>query len=846
MRSYILIITFLLSVFSFSNQLNAQTLVYEKDLNINTYWTKENSPYILMESIMISSEKKLIIDKGVTVMSASSTPTNRGYHRIFIKGKLSINGSPAEPVTIDGLNNFAFRDSEGDMNYTVFNNTTIGILLSTTTFNNVIVKNSEIAITIAGSYLSVNNSKIINNRIGFYIYDLFYPQTKIVDPSRPNTVKINNSSIYNNSQYGIINRATKYIDAKDNWWGSIDGPISTSSEEISDKVFGNIYYKPWKYEDIDIYKNKCCSNVLFIPGMEASRLYKDTNTLWEPNRNADIDKLYMNELGESIDNSIYTKDILDSAFGFKNIYKNLIAMMNGVVAEKTINKWLPFPYDWRMSIEDVVYGNTKVSTTSISLIKTIEGLAKDSKTGKVIIVAHSNGGLVSKLLLKALEEKGESNIVEKVIQIAVPELGTPQALLAMLHGYNQSILGGLFLSKNNSRTFSKNVPGAYGLLPSKEFFNRNSTNIITDVFSNNNNLFIDTYESMKEFLLNNYYSKSITDDINTPLLLNTNLISKSENTHSLIDSWKHSSTTNILSIIGWGLTTPEGIKYEKDKHCKARKAKICSVAFLAKNTYSGDGTVLTNSNSYNSDKTVFFNLKKMNSEMDKKINHANILESTEILNSVKNQISKNILSFDYGKYFTDTVPIDNEKVLTIKVYSPIDIHIYDKLGRHTGIIQNPVIGKDLESYENNINSSYYADFDRIKMIQVPYGDDYEIVLEGNDNGVFSLDIEISEQNNIIASTSFSELPVNPNMNIDLVVPTSTILLASSTVMNIDADGDGITEYIQNSDEYIKANPKSEKEYKKIKKIIKKISRKIHKKNLKSNEKINKSDKEYDN
>ena len=62
----------------------------------------------------------------------------------------------------------------------------------------------------------------------------------------------------------------------------------------------------------------CFSNVLFLPGLQASRLYKEKNILgaivedqlWEPNANSDVEALYLNVDGASKNSGIYTSDII--------------------------------------------------------------------------------------------------------------------------------------------------------------------------------------------------------------------------------------------------------------------------------------------------------------------------------------------------------------------------------------------------------------------------------------------------------------------------------------------------------------------------------------------------------
>src|SRR3972149_6975130 len=80
----------------------------------------------------------------------------------------------------------------------------------------------------------------------------------------------------------------------------------------------------------------CCSSILFLPGFEASRVYKTSvtsctvnceDTLWEPNGNSDVEALFMTVLGESVDDSIYTRDVLDEAYSVLNIYKSFLEKM---------------------------------------------------------------------------------------------------------------------------------------------------------------------------------------------------------------------------------------------------------------------------------------------------------------------------------------------------------------------------------------------------------------------------------------------------------------------------------------------------------------------------------------
>src|SRR3989344_198050 len=139
------------------------------------------------------------------------------------------------------------------------------------------------------------------------------------------------------------------------------------------------------------------SNVAFIPGLEGSRLYRQNglgneDELWVPTTNQDAEQLYMNDAGQSIDPNIYTRDIIDRTKYLFPIYEDFINFMDtDMVGGGIIHEWRPLPYDWRLSVDQ--------AAALPSMKQNIEELANSSDSGKVTIIAHSNGGLVAKLLL---------------------------------------------------------------------------------------------------------------------------------------------------------------------------------------------------------------------------------------------------------------------------------------------------------------------------------------------------------------------------------------------------------------------------------------------------------------
>src|ERR1035437_3855425 len=453
-------------------------------------WSAVGSPYILDTDAYFSPGVSLTIDAGVSVFAATDTPTPKS---IYVNGSLIINGTKDKPVSVSGIGSFYISRSNSLINNLVLKSSGgLNLNHSTSTIISGDISGSATgnAISARASTVNVRLSKVRDSAYGIYSY--YAPSGPFLarsenmggignatgdDPTQ-NHISIASSSIVGNTSYSIYNQTSNTIDAPNNWWGSADGPGAST--------YGPVDVVPWLTEDLEGVV--CCSNVLFIPGFEGSRLYKDekglfggifgtsTNTLWEPNRNDDVRKLFMTPSGQSANSGVYTKDIIDSVFGF-GIYKNFISMMNGVVADGFINKWVASPYDWRYSVDDIA--STSGGLASSGLVSQIQSLASTSKTGKVTIVAHRNGGLVTNMLMKKLTDDGHAGLIDKIIFVAVPELGTPQAVAGLLHGDKQSIFGGFILNKSVARQLGENSPGAYGLLPSPDYFSGVSGSIIS-------------------------------------------------------------------------------------------------------------------------------------------------------------------------------------------------------------------------------------------------------------------------------------------------------------------------------------------------------------------------------
>jgi len=656
--------------------------------------------------------------------------------------------------------------SNAVINNSTFSNTASNVIELYTNGSvpsNFLMKNSVIrdfgrtGISAVRAIVSIQNSDIIRGGIG--IENIFSSTT------------ISYSNISQNSDFGILAYVTaSSVSAENNFWGDASGPYNeaTNISGTGNAVSSNVSFDPWLPTDL---KNVCCSSVLFLPGLQASRLYRinggKEKRLWEPTIGGlGVPELFMNSLGESIRSDIYTRDIIDEAVApliGPNIYKSFIKTMDSLRDSGVISDWKPVPYDWRFSLDDTLM--------KVDIVGEIERLAHDSKTGKVTLVAHSNGGLLAKALMIKLSSLVLDNLIDRLIFVAVPQTGTPQAIGALLHGYDQGIR--FFLSIKTAVELGINMPSAYNLLPSESYFK----SVIDPVIK-----IRESSESIaSSTVLYNFLSKKG---------LNKLLINQAKITHENTDAWQPPLTVDLVQIAGWGLDTVSGIEYFQGK--KYGKPVILYKPIIV---IDGDNTVVVPSalalatSTQNIDR-YWLNLKKYNSQAINR-KHSDILEVDEVGEFITRLIKKEDA---LPEYFSTSTPLSekNNKRLHFVLYSPTaEIHMYDDSGNHVGVsTTSPYI-------DEQIPDTYYREFGEVKYISTATSRGGYVLIKDmvdnslNERGSFTLEVDEVYDNFVATSTVFIDIPTQ-NQNIFILnIPES---ISSITPMEVDENNDGAIDF----------------------------------------------------
>jgi pimeloyl-ACP methyl ester carboxylesterase len=491
------------------------------------------------------------------------------------------------------------------------------------------------------------------------------------------------------------------------------------------------------------------SSVLFLPGIQASRLYTEgvlgtENQLWVPNRDNDVEKLSMDMMGESI-NDIYTRDVVDEAVSV-NIYKSFLGLLDDLQVEGVIKEYQPFAYDWRYDVfhvatKPVAYpdGESKL------LFEEVKRLAAESYTGKVTIVAHSNGGLVAKALLHEYGGDELAGLVDKIVMVGTPQLGTPKAIGSLLHGLDQSLALGLLGRQVTARNTTQFMPGAYGLLPTSKYFDKYGVEIITvddsliaEPLSSYGDL--GDYANFSDFLVDKKSTRNTVTDLSQPISLDPDILSRTVEHQIILDNWVAPEGVEVYEVAGTGLATVSGFNY-RGFSCTSESTMCALIPFLKPVpvfTVEGDATVVLDSAiSYEGDRRSYVVDLKQEGEglLNKERQHADLTESP----SVK-QFIESVIKYPYQ---TDAIVATefgqiSHKYKIIGVHSPVSIVVRNNEGQEVGIVNG-------EIKEEVIGSSYF-EFAGSKYVIVPADEDILVFLQGEADGRYSLTIEdLSEE-----------------------------------------------------------------------------------------------------
>lgn len=616
--------------------------------------------------------------------------------------------------------------------------------------------------------------------------------------------------------------------------------------------------------------------VLFIHGAMGSELIeKDAlagidNERWPSTQEDDVLRLKVNENGSGKeDPTIYVKQdsggVIKAHLGF-NVYKKFL----GNTVEKNDDpnlKWNVFVYDWRLGFDDKMkmkpydgVCNAKdgdeidgeICTKSIldALQAKITNLAVKDPHGKVDVVAHSLGGLLTKYYIS---KNQDNTLIRKFIIVDSPQLGTPAGAAVVMHGEHgltKKLKLWLGLKKATMREITTYMTPIYLLTPSQHYF---------DAVAETDSKGLLKVKDQKKYepilpifvgkdpghrcrhlydgpnllqFIRKYGSKGIRefDDWQTffedPGKIGETDYSKyiypltssgDEDRKDRFDdgvklykddigqNWKSGDVENIYQFVGENLPTLVRIEYRIDS---VIGSSPCSLDYKPIDSPVGDGTVVRESQDALNVPTFYVDMGAYNEGVIRNRDHSTVLEipwvQEQLIRLLKDEgyqegsyrsYNGRCLSADISDAATPCVSWErivytsqnepsNRKVQWTRwnVKSPVDIHVYDSMGNHTG--------STLQGAEEGVPNSTYYKVGTHKYVSLPIGyDDLVVEFRGTDTGSFSLTVEQYDHTELVKTLDYFDVPVTTDYRGRIVFKQ----FADIANIKNDNDGDGTYE-----------------------------------------------------
>jgi len=144
-------------------------------------------------------------------------------------------------------------------------------------------------------------------------------------------------------------------------------------------------------------------------------------------------------------------------------YSRLVAAILSIVNDR--DAVLEFPYDWRLSVK---HNASELAKAADRHLTKWRAHRKGSPDAKLVLVAHSMGGLVAQFFTGKLE--GHS-MVRQTISIGAPFWGAVKAVFLLDQGWGSPVP----LPRQRLLCLAKTLPGIYDLLPSYRCVVENGT-----------------------------------------------------------------------------------------------------------------------------------------------------------------------------------------------------------------------------------------------------------------------------------------------------------------------------------------------------------------------------------
>jgi hypothetical protein len=330
------------------------------------------------------------------------------------------------------------------------------------------------------------------------------------------------------------------------------------------------------------------------------------------------------------------------------------------------------------------------------------------------------------VLSKAYLDAYGKNSVRKLVFVGTPHLGSPQAGKMIIEGENYKIP---WLSPTVFESLASNYPSVHQLLPHPIYFDSYQGYIKPYGLTDKNKPLLN-YEETKGFFL----------DTNNK---NPKMFEKAESFFA----------KNLPDFDFTGIDTYNIVS------CKNPTPSVYDLAF-GNDSFgyivraSGDGTVPFVSANY-------INIANSHKYYTKNIDHGEMPSADGIRGLILGILKEDI-------NLENNVSIDSSvcyfKGKSLSWHSPVEVHIYDQSGNHTGPIANNGIEYGIPGVDYEVSGH-----NKFIFLPTDEGQQYQVVAKGLDLGTFDLRISEIDNGQYLTTQIFNDVPVNTTTSVSLLV-----------------------------------------------------------------------------
>jgi len=455
-----------------------------------------------------------------------------------------------------------------------------------------------------------------------------------------------------------------------------------------------------------------------------------------------------------------------------------------------------FPYDWRLSVSS---NAALLDAVVVDALTAVNGTDDPSlwTVTQVNLVTHSMGGSVARAYIGSADQASR---VHRVITIGTPQLGFPKMLKMILFGDPLQCLGPICpVDSAEVKDIVQNMSGSFDVLPSRaywEFYDGSDGRLI--VFQEDRDFDGDgvtlgalDHDQTKALLFNLDRDPNIDWD-GTGKDLNQDLFNNSEAFHNTLDySWDAGiPVPEIDLIVGTGQCTLGQIQpmYRISTTLPFPPGIIQIDPIVRLNYVNGDNTVPLFSASLYDPATGIDHRGGANVYYVDKghTDHATLAAKEPVRQLVVNLLT-GYTDVPEGISQSADVPRSCSGEV-ISVESPVNLHITDAAGNHTGLtslseITHPVV-------EQAIPGSWYNEVLESKSIYLPDEGVYTITLQATGAGNFNLVLRSYADEGLDQTILYLRAPLNPTTIGEVIYDTSS---PEPPVLHLDHDADGIVD-----------------------------------------------------